>query len=81
MALKEILRTDEMGKVAVIESLLTAENITHLIADRNVKAYGGAGLQVRVLIESDDFERAVEILTEAGFKSKIYPQKTKHSST
>jgi|GEM_PF-4375923 len=76
MALREILRTDEIGKVAVIESLLLAENITHLIADRNVQAYGGTGLQVRVLIESDDFDKAVEILTEAGFKSEIYPLKT-----
>lgn len=77
MALKEILRTDDMGTIAVIESLLTAEKILHLIADRNVEAFGGSGLQIRVLIESSDFERATEILMEAGFKSDIYPlQKT-----
>lgn len=79
MALKEILRTDEMGKVAVIESLLMAEKIIYLIADRNVEAFGGSGLQARVLIELDDFERAAEILIEAGFKSEIYPMKKSFS--
>ena len=75
MALREILRTGDMGKVAIIESLLSSENILHHFADRTFKPYGSPGFEARLLIAEEDFERALEMLIEAGFKTDIFPMR------
>jgi len=72
---KEVMRTEDVGSISFIESVLVAEKINYFIADYNF-ALGWVGvLPVRIMISESDFERAKELLISAGFKKEIYPLK------
>lgn len=69
------MRIDDAGKVAFIESILSAEEIHYLIADVDAESSFSAGFPARVLVHTDEFDRALELLISAGFEHEIYPMK------
>ncbi len=75
--LVEIMRIEEVSTIAFIESLLMAEKIEYLIADRNYEGGMGYSTAVRILVNKHDYEHAEELLVDAGFKHQIFPMKKK----
>lgn len=63
----ELLRTNDVGLMSVVEGLLTAADIPYHVADRNMSVIDGSILviQMRVLVPDDHVEEARELLTDA----------------
>ncbi|TMA08762.1 MAG: DUF2007 domain-containing protein [Deltaproteobacteria bacterium] len=61
--LKEVLSTSNPGEIALIKSLLEAENIPYLAQGENFSAVR-APIPVRFMIPSEHIERAREVLAD-----------------
>ncbi len=66
--MKILLQTNDAVLISFIESLLSEANIAHAVLDGHMSIMEGSIgiLPRRVLVEDEDWERAVEIVTEAG---------------
>ena len=64
----ELLRTNDVAVISLIENLLTEAGIPHQVADRNMSVVeGGIGaLQMRVLVPDDSAPQARRLLAD-GF--------------
>ena len=64
----ELLRTNDLVLISVIETILQAENIRYFVADQHTSAVEGSlGFLPRRILVADHSEiRARRILTEAG---------------
>lgn len=64
----ELVRTNDVGLISVIEGFLTAAEIPYHIADRNMSVLDGSiqAIQMRVLVHDDDEAEARELLTDGG---------------
>ena len=71
----EILRTNDLVVISVIESLLRAEGIAFFIADQNMAAVVGSlgFLPRRILVEAGEEQRARRLLTDAGLAAELRP--------
>jgi hypothetical protein len=71
--LVEILRTNDLVLISVIESLLRAEGIGFFLADQHMAAVEGSlgFLPRRVLVDSRDEMRARRLLAEAGLADEL----------
>jgi len=71
--LVEILRTNDLVLISVIESILTAERISFFVADQNMAAAEGSlgFLPRRILVDQREAERARRIITEAGLAGEL----------
>ena len=69
----EILRTNDLVVISVVESLLRAEGIGFLVADQHMAAVEGSlgFLPRRILVDSEEAARARRIVTEAGLASEL----------
>ena len=69
----EILRTNDLVVISVIESLLRAEGIGFFVADQHMAAVEGSlgFLPRRILVDSEEAERARKIVTAAGLASEL----------
>ena len=69
----EILRTNDLVLISVIESILTAERISFFVADQNMAAAEGSlgFLPRRILVDQREAERARRIITEAGLAGEL----------
>ena len=69
----EILRTNDIVLLSVIEALLTSAEIDYFIADRHMSAVEGSlgFLPRRVLVDSEDRERARRLLRDAGLAAEL----------
>ncbi len=69
----EILRTNDLVLISLVEAILTAERVDYLVADRHMSSLEGAigMLPRRVLIRSDQAPRARRLLTEAGLAAEL----------
>ena len=69
----EILRTNDLVLISVIESILTAERIAYFVADQNMAAVEGSlgFLPRRIMVDSRAHERARRLMREAGLSGEL----------
>ncbi len=69
----EILRTNDLVLISVIESLLRAEGVAFLVADQHMAAVEGSlgFLPRRILVDAREERRARRLLAEAGFAGEL----------
>lgn len=63
----ELVRTNDIGIISVVEGLLTGADIPYQVADRNMSSLEGSilAIQMRVLVPDDQEAEARELLTDA----------------
>lgn len=63
----ELVRTNDVGLISVVEGLLTSADIPYHVADRNMSVLDGSilAIQMRVLVPDDREPDARELLTDA----------------
>lgn len=63
----ELVRTNDLGIISVVEGLLTGADIPYQVADRNMSSLEGSilAIQMRVLVPDDWEAEARELLTDA----------------
>jgi hypothetical protein len=71
--LVEILRTNDLVVINVIESILTAERIAYFVADQNMAAVEGSlgFLPRRIMVDRREEGRARRVLAEAGLAGEL----------
>jgi hypothetical protein len=71
--LVEILRTNDLVLINVIESILTAERIAYFVADQNMAAAEGSlgFLPRRILVDTREAGRARRLIAEAGLGKEL----------
>ena len=69
----EILRTNDLVIINVIESILTAERIAYFVADQNMAAVEGSlgFLPRRIMVDRREEGRARRVLAEAGLAGEL----------
>ena len=69
----EILRTNDLVLITVIESILKAERVAYFVADQNMAAAEGSlgFLPRRILVDGDEEGRARRLLVEAGLGNEL----------
>lgn len=69
----ELIRTNDLVVINVVETLLREDGIAFFVADNHVSAVeGGIGaFQRRVLVRSDHASRARRIIAEAGLEAEL----------
>ncbi len=65
--MKELVRTNDLVLISLIEVLLKEQNIDYLILDQNMSVLEGSvgAIPRRIMALNDDFERARRILIDA----------------
>lgn len=63
----ELIRTNDVGLISVVEGLLTAAEIPYYVADRNMSVLDGSilAIQMRVLVPDDRALEARELMSDA----------------
>jgi hypothetical protein len=71
--LVEILRTNDLVLISVIESILKAEGVAYFVADQNMAAAEGSlgFLPRRILVDAGQKERARRLIVEAGLGKEL----------
>jgi hypothetical protein len=71
--LVEILRTNDLVLISVVESILTAERVAFFVADQNMAAAEGSlgFLPRRIMVGAHDAGRARRIIAEAGLAGEL----------
>jgi hypothetical protein len=71
--LVEILRTNDLVLINVIESLLRAERIAFLVADQHMAAVEGSlgFLPRRILVDAREESRARRLIAQAGLGQEL----------
>jgi Putative prokaryotic signal transducing protein len=71
--LVEILRTNDLVLISVIESILREERIAYLVADQNMAAVEGSlgFLPRRILVDAREEGRARRVIAEAGLAGEL----------
>ena len=71
----ELLRTNDPGIIAVVESLLGEAEIPYHVADRNISVLEGSigAFKMRVLVPDEQEAEARELLTEADLGEWLRP--------
>ena len=69
----EILRTNDLVLISVIESILTAERIAYFVADQNMAAVEGSlgFLPRRIMVDAREAGRARRVISEAGLAREL----------
>ncbi len=69
----EILRTNDIVLISVIESILKAERVAYFVADQNMAAAEGSlgFLPRRILVEAREEDRARRVIAEAGLGKEL----------
>ncbi len=69
----ELLRTNDLVLISVIESLLAEERIGCFVADQHMSAVEGSlgFLPRRIMVETDLLGRARRLLLDAGFGEEL----------
>ena len=73
--MRELVRTNDAVLITAMEALLNGADIKHLVVDRNISVLEGSiGIfPRRILVDEDAFERARNLLQEAGFADELRP--------
>lgn len=69
----EIVRTNDLVVISLIETLLDEAGVSYFIADRHMSAVEGSlgFLPRRILVAEDEFPRARRLLSDAGLASEL----------
>jgi hypothetical protein len=69
----EILRTNDLVLISVIESLLKAEGVAFFLADQHMAAVEGSlgFLPRRILVDAHDEGRARRLIAQAGLAGEL----------
>jgi hypothetical protein len=69
----EIVRTNDLVVISLIESLLTEEGVPYIVADQHMSAFEGSlgFLPRRILVDSDHAARARRMLQGAGLAGEL----------
>ena len=69
----EILRTNDLVLISVIESILKAERVAFFVADQNMAAAEGSlgFLPRRILVDAHEEPRVRRLLVEAGLGKEL----------
>ena len=69
----EILRTNDLVLISVIESILTEEGVAYFVADENMAAAEGSlgFLPRRIMVVAREAGRARRVLAEAGLAREL----------
>jgi hypothetical protein len=73
--MKILLQTNDAVLISFVESLLTEARIRHAVIDNHMSVMEGSIgiLPRRVMVEDDDWRRAVDLMTEAGIDISAHP--------
>ena len=73
LALIELVRTNDLVMILVIESLLTQEGVPFFVADQHMSAVEGSlgFLPRRIMVDSQQGGRARRLLEEAGLAAEL----------
>ena len=71
----ELVRTNDLGLISVIESLLSDSNIPYQVTDRNMSILEGSigAIQMRVLVPDEQEDEARELLVDADLGNWLRP--------
>lgn len=69
----ELLRTNDLVLLSVIEAILTSERVDFFLADQHMSTLEGSTgfMQRRVLVPADVVERARRLLRDAGLGREL----------
>jgi hypothetical protein len=71
----EMLRTNDLVLISLVEAILTSERVGYFVADNHMSALEGAigMLPRRVLVDAEHASRARRLLIAAGLGSELRP--------
>ena len=71
--MEEIVRTNDLVLISVIEALFTEAQVDYFVADRHMSAVEGSlgFLPRRILVDSQQCARARRLLSEAGLAGEL----------
>ena len=69
----ELVRTNDLVMISLIEGLLTLERVPFFVADQHMSvAEGSSGfLPRRIMVDSEQIARARRVLRQAGLESEL----------
>ena len=69
----EVVRTNDLVLISFVENVLTQGGVRFLVADNHMSAVEGSlgFLPRRVLVDSDERDRARQLLSEAGLSREL----------
>ena len=69
----ELVRTNDLVLISVIETLLTQARVAFFVADQQMSAVEGSlgFLPRRIMIDSNERERARRLLSDAGLSGEL----------
>ena len=69
----ELVRTNDLVVISLIESLLSQEGVPYFVADQHMSAVEGSlgFLPRRIMIDADQAARARRLLQEAGLAAEL----------
>ena len=69
----ELVRTNDLVLISFVESVLTQGGVRFFVADNHMSAVEGSlgFLPRRILVDSDQRERARQLLSEAGLSREL----------
>jgi hypothetical protein len=69
----ELLRTNDLVLLSVVQAILTSEDVEFLLADQHMASLEGSSgfLPRRLLVPADRVNRARRLLREAGFADEL----------
>jgi len=73
--MEELVRTNDPVLISFLESLLDEAGIVHFIADGNMSILEGSIAMIprRVLVDSDQIQKARRIVADAGLEHELRP--------
>lgn len=75
--MEELIRTNDLVTISFVEALLKDADIGYIVADQAMSALEGmvGAFPRRILVDSDDVDRARRLLTDAGLAAELCPKK------
>ncbi len=75
--MKDLIRTNNPALISFVEALLKGLNINYFVADQAISsAEGSIGMfPKRILVSPDHFEKARQLLIDAGLEAELRPLK------
>jgi hypothetical protein len=69
----ELVRTNDLVMISVIEGLLTQERVAFFIADQHMSATEGSlgFLPRRIMVDAEELARARRLLKDAGLAAEL----------
>jgi Putative prokaryotic signal transducing protein len=69
----ELLRTNDLVLISLIETLLSQAGVAFFVADQHMSAVEGSlgFLPRRIMVDSDEHERARRLMREAGLSREL----------